>query len=424
MMARLLGASSTGGFSCSGGTGWSGVSSSFPPGGKYEFVNYNFTGAASTVKLYGVNGVGKGFQFDGTTLVFITTGMTVDTPTKIAAHRHHLFFGYPGGSVQHSSLGDPLTWSPTLGAAELAMGDEITDLVTAGPTSLLIMAKNSLAALYGNDASDWQIEILTNEAGAIPHTAEKLGTIIYMDNRGIRSVATTAAFGNFAIGTMTQMVAPLLRNKLGDGQFPVASCRVRARDTYRVFFADGTGISVYMGKKTPEVMAIDLGVPVNVCCSAETDEGLEKVWIGSDNGFVYQLDKGRSFDGEAVNYHLRLPFNHQGMPHTSKRMHKVSIEYDAPGSINLSITGEVDYADPSEPPLAEHNAAAQGGGGYWDAVDWDEFYWSAPVEGNMEVYIDGVGESVSLLLGGEQADEEPHILQGMTLFYSVRGLSR
>ena len=402
-------------------TGWQQVSAAFPPGGTYEFITYNFIGAQAGVKMYGVNGVGKGFQYDGSTLIFITTTMAPDTPTKVAAHKRHLFFAFPGGSVQHSSIGDPLAWQPITGAAEIAVGDEVTDLVPSAPANLAILAKNSISLLYGNDATDWQLETLTTEAGALPHTAEKMGQIIYMDNRGIRAINTTPAFGNFTVGTMTQLIAPLLRAKLQANQTPVASIRVRTRDTYRVFFADGTGISVYMGKKHPEVMPIDLGVGIYCAVSAETETTTEKIWVGSTNGYVYQLDKGRSFDGAVLNYHMRLPFTHHGSPHTLKRWHRAAVEYDATDLMTLKVAGEVDYADPAEPGMVSQNVSAVGGGGFWDAVNWDQFNWSAPVEGKIEVFIDGVGESMSLLLGGEQSDEEPHILQGLTLFYSVRG---
>lgn len=400
------------------------VANALPPGGTYEFVIYNFYGNSGALRMYAINGVGKGFEFTGTVFTPITTGMDVDTPIKIVAHKKHLFFAFSGGSVQHSSLGDPVTWSALTGAAEIAVGDEIADFQTAAPTSLIIMAKNSICVLYGNDASDWQLETLTNEAGALAHTAQKIGPVIYMDNRGIRSIATTSAYGDFTLGTMTQMIAPLLRAKLNTGQNPVACCRVRTLNLYRVFFADGTGISVYLGKKSPEVMPIDFAIPITCACSAETSNSVEQIWFGSDNGYVYQMDKGRSFDGEIVSYHLRLPFTHHGLPHTRKRWHKVILEYDANGNAALSLTGEVDYADPGEPSLAEQTVPVYGGGGFWDAVNWDEFFWSAPVDGKQKVYIDAVGESLSLLVGGEADDEEAHTLQGLTIFYTVRGVVR
>lgn len=404
--------------------GWSLVSAVFPAGGSYEFINYNFIGASAGLKMYGINGVGKGFQFDGATVVLIDTTMTPDVPIKLAAHKRHLFFAFAGGSVQHSSIGDPLVWNPLTGAAEIAVGDEVTDLMPSAPSNLVIMAKNSINVLYGNDATDWQLETLTNEAGALPFTAEKIGPIIYMDNRGIRALDTTPAFGNFTIGTMTQTIGPLLKSRLAAGNTPVASIRVRTRDLYRVFWADGLGVSVYLGKKQPEVMLIDLGLPVTCAVSVETTDNIEKIWFGSTNGMVYQMDKGRSFDGNAVAYYLRLPFNHMGGPNLTKRWHKVALEYDAASTISLSLAGEVDNADPEEPVIAEQELLGFGGGGFWGSVNWDQFYWSAPVDGEAVAYLDALGKNMSLLLGGEQADEEPHTLQGITLSYTVRGAIR
>lgn len=402
-------------------TGWQLVSSAFPPGGRYELGNFNFLGAAAEAKMYGVNGVGKGFQFDGTNLIFIDTGMVPDIPIKQTAHKRHLFYAFRGGSAQHSSIGDPLEWSAVTGAAEIAVGDEITDLVPAAPENMAIMARNSVHMLYGNDATDWQLTALTSEAGALPYTAQKMGPIIYMDNRGIRALDTTSAFGNFEIGTMSQPVQPMLRNRLAMGDVPVASIRVRARNLYRVFFAGGFAFSVFMGKKKPEVMPIMLGVNLTCIVSAETENASEQIWFGAENGFVYQMDRGRSFDGQPVNYFLRLPFNHMGGPNIIKRWHKVELEYDAGSAITLKLAGEVDNASPEEPALAEQLLYGYGSGGFWDSVIWDQFYWSAPIDGQASAYISALGKNLSLLFAGEQVDEESHTLQGVTLYYTVRG---
>ena len=405
-------------------SGWSMVNDTFPPEGLYELGTFNFYGAANRARMYGINGVGQGFEYDGITLTFIATGMDPDIPIKLTAHKRHLFFAFVGGSVQHSSIGDPLDWKPITGAAEIAVGDEITDFVPAAPANMVIMARNSVQVLYGNDATDWQLEALTSEAGALPYTAEKIGSVIYMDNRGIRSLDTTPSFGNFTLGTMTQLIAPILRTRLASGDLPVASCRVRARDLYRVFFEGGEGLSVYLGKKKPEVMPISLLADLTCVTSVETEDGSEKIWFGSEDGFVYQMDKGRSYDGLPVQYYLRLPFNHMGGPNLTKRWHKLALEYDAASAITLKLAGEVDNAEPDEPVLKEQDLIGYGGGGFWDAVNWDQFYWSSPVDGEATAYIDALGKNISLLFGGEEADEEPHILQGLTLYYTVRGALR
>lgn len=406
-------------------TGWVQVSDAFPAGGRYELLNYNFFGATNLYRMYGVNGVGKAFQFDGTTLTFITSGMTVDTPARIAVHARHLFLSFPGGSLQHSATGDPLTWTPRLGAGELAIGDEITDLISNTAASLVVLGRNSVNILYGTSTNDWRMETLSDEAGALAWSAEKIGTPLYMDNRGVRSLTATQSFGNFSIGTLTYPVATLIRTKLRTGVVPVASVRVRTRDTYRLFFSDNSAISIYMGKKVPEIMVLDFGRAVTCACSVEEGGAGELILFGSDNGMVYRMDYGRSFDGQPVLFYLRLPFNHMGGPHTLKRWHRAVVEFNAPvGAIELRVSGEVDYGDPSEPSMEQQFFRSTGGGGFWDTVNWDQFYWSSAVEGTAEAYLDGVGNNMSLLIGGEAGDEDPHLLQGLTLFYTDRGQVR
>jgi hypothetical protein len=154
--------------------------------------------------MYGVNGVGRAFEYDGTVLIPpIRSGMTVDTPHRIAEHMNHLFLAFPGGQLQNSSIGEPLDlerghWCRGL----CGLGDEITDLVPANAGVLTILAQNKIANLYGTSRGDFQIQTLSDEAGALPWTADKVGEPIYMDSRGLRSLSTTQAYGNFNIGTL------------------------------------------------------------------------------------------------------------------------------------------------------------------------------------------------------------------------------
>jgi hypothetical protein len=125
------------------------VAITLPPNGRYELLNHNFYGTANTLRMYGVNGVGRAFEFDGTTFTPIRSGMAVDTPHRIAEHMNHLFLAFPGGAFQNSSIGAPLDWSAVTGAAAYGMGDEITDLIPANAGVLTILAENKIANLYG-----------------------------------------------------------------------------------------------------------------------------------------------------------------------------------------------------------------------------------------------------------------------------------
>lgn len=399
-----------------------GTAYALPAGGKYFFLNHNFYGASNLSRTYGVNGVGKAFEYSGTTAVLspITTGMTTDTPVRIAEHKNSLFLAFPGGSIQFSTVGEPLDYSPVTGAGELGIGNEVMDFATP-PNSLAILGETSIHVLYGNDSSDYQLEELTDSAGALPYTAQEVGGVLYMDNRGLRSLSAAQNFGNFRMATISRLIEPLLKDKREDSIEPSASLVCRASDQYWLFFEDGTGFVAYMGGKEPSILPFNLGVTVTCAASVE-DDGVERLFVGCSNGFVYELNKGTSFDGAVIEHYVRLPFNHFGSPQVDKRVHKVIADLEASGTTTLTVSAEFNYGA-TQGPVHETLTVTTGGGAI-DSLGSNELYFASQIETVAEAYIDGVAKNVSLKIGGSTSTEEPHTLTGITYLVSPRRLVR
>jgi len=401
------------------------VPQAFPAGGRYFTKNSNFYGASNLKEMYGCNGVGRGFAFDGSSLVFIRTGMVPDAPMRVEVFKKHLFFGFAGGSVQHSETGDPLLWSAVLGAGEIALGAEVTDLL-AGTDALFMFTVDQINYLSGSDASDWVMTPLSNEEGqgAIAHTAATIGKPMYLDVGGLRSISASQDYGNFRLGSVIPQVEPTLAAKRRQGIIPVAAIVTKSKDQYRLFFSDGSGISVYFGRKYAEPMLFQL--PRVVTCSASQFEPAtgERVFFGAENGFVYELDVGTSFDGDTITAYLQLPWDHEGSPDVLKRFHKVIIEMDATPDTHIGVFAEFDYADGEQGTLPQQEFTVSGGGGVWDAISWDMFYWSAPAEGRAEAYIDGQGENMSVVIVSTSSEQPAYTLNSIRKKISVRGMKR
>jgi hypothetical protein len=396
---------------------------SLPAGGEYSFITHNFFGVSDLLRTYGVNGVGKAFEYDTTADILspILTGMTVDTPTHLAAHRGSLFLSFPGGSLQFSTVGNPLSFDAVVGAGEIGMGSDITALIPATQGALAILAENSIGVLYGNDSADYQLEVLTDEAGAKAHTAQKVGQVYYMDNRGVRSLAASAAYGNFRLGAVSELIEPLLKDFTRDGVEPVASLVCRTAGQLWYFFDNGTGIIIYFGGKTPSILPFDLGKVVTCACSVE-DAGEERLFIGCSDGFVYELNKGTSFDGAVIEHYLRLPFNHFGNPQLLKRLHKVTVDLEASGTTTLNVSADLDYG--AEAGVSAQELVVTTGGGAIDDLGSNELYYASQIETQAEAWIDGTCRNVSLKIGGSTSAEEPHTLTGVTYHISPRGMRR
>lgn len=400
------------------------TANTLPNGGRYDFVNHNFYGASNLERMYGCQGVGTAFEWDGSVFVPLPTGMTTDTPQHISVYKNHLSLSFPGGSTQKSGIGDPYAWTVITGASELAMGQDITGFVRDVARSEMIFCRNKVGELFGNDSTDFVLNVLADDAGAIEWTMQMIGKPIYLDDRGLRNTSTTQAYGDFKQGTLTQIVEPLFRTKRAAGVTAVASLRCRAKDQYRLYWSDNTGITVYLGRKQPEVIPFDLGKRVYAICSSEDSSGDEIMFFGSDDGYVYQIDSGTSYDGSAVSAYLRLPFNHIGTPTQNKRFHKATLEIDASPSAVLGVLADFSYAHEDLPESVQQDFTVTGGGAFWDESTWDEFYWDSSVEGLAEAYIDGFGKNVSIAIVSSATYEDPHTIHGVTLHYSSRGLAR
>ena len=399
------------------------VAVTFPAGGRYEWTIHNFYGAVGTERAYGANGVGKAFSFDGESAFHITTGMPTDTPFLIAEHKNHLFLGFPKGSVQFSNPGEPMTVDATLGAGEIGLGKELTNLLSNTSSSLIITTGSSVAVLTGNDSTDFLLETLSDEAGARRFSGQRIGNVLYMDERGIRSVKATQFYGNFTLGTFTTLIQATLETKRNLGVSPCASCVIKGKDQYLLFFDDGTGISLYMGRKNPEAMLFEYPFTVTAI-HVGLDNGNERVFVGADDGFVYELNVGTSFDGAEIEAYMQLPFSHQGGPRVMKRYHKSILEMVCGPGTEIALVAEFEYGDGYQPYPHDGIFGVQGSGGLWGISNWGEFYWSAPNVAKAEAYLQGVGDNMSLVVFSKSSTMDSYIVQGATIMFSVRGQKR
>ena len=401
-----------------------------PTGGKYEFQNYNFGGSTGTYYLWGVNGVGRGFRFDGTDFAYVhVTGLSDanDKPQHLSAHKKHLFFSI-GSSLQHSSTGLPMTWNAITGAAELATGDTITGLQDQPGGVLGVFNRNSTYLLYGDDINNWDLVDYSLEKGAIEWTIQDAGFSIYWDDRGFQRLQQTDAYGDFATDSISQAIDSIVQ---ASKALVVDSVRIRSKDQYRVFFSDNTGIICRIDKNPKysnqdrfEYMTFEYDHLVTCICAEEDSNGIEQVFFGSDDGFVYQAEKGESFDGALIEYFARLAFCHCKTPRQKKRFHKATLQIDSPNETPLTYVPEFSYGSSDQPATATADLDVASGGGYWDSSFWGQFIWDGQLVGEAEAYIDGQGINISLQIQGESNYEQVHTLQSATYNFSPRGLRR
>lgn len=398
------------------------------PGGRYEFRNWNFGGHQDDRRMYGVNGQQEAFEYDPTDDVFvlIETGMSDDRPNHIAVWSNHLFLSFRGGSAQHSGYLRPYSFHPVTGADERTAGENIVGMQEE-KQALFIFTRNKAFVLYGDVRENFQMRPFSKEVGAIEWSIQRIGTTFYADDRGMTNLEAVDKYGNFAHASISQKIETLMREHIASNRIRCAGIS-RRKNLYRLFFSDGSGLVLGIGRKgVTGFMNFDFGGTVTAfsACSGEYEEGSqfeERSLIGADDGFVYELDKGDNFDGNAIDAFMRTSPHYSKSPSRYKRYRKCQIDLESAGKTTIEVAPEYNFGTSfgGKPRLLE----ASGGGGLWNIDNWNEFKWSAPAKSYLSFKLEGSGYNITFLFHTDEKDEPSHTIYGIMLQWSMRRINR
>ena len=160
------------------------------------------------------------------------------------------------------------------------------------------------------------------------------------------------------------------------------------------------------------------------------------MFFGSTDGYVYQMDKGTSFNGNPITAVARFRFNNLKSPQTNKRIRRIVPQIDAPRYTYLFVSVDFDYGNTGNDGIAWSDLVdPESPAGYWDIADWDDLVWDGKSTDSPMLRVKGGGLNFGLMFyhSGEwelQDDEDSprsgltgagsHTLQGYTVHYSNR----
>jgi hypothetical protein len=388
------------------------------PTGRVETVIANINGAT---RVYGADGVNYGFEFDGTTYVRIRTGMTTDTPNHVVVHKAHLFFSF-GASVQFSGIGNPYTWSPVVGAGEIALNSSVTAfLVQPGDQStgaMAIYSDDNTSILYGSSSANFQLVSYNVGTGAKAYSCQNINVSYSFDDRGVMNMATTLNFGNFDSAALTLNLRPFVSERRN---LATASGVNREKGQYRVFFSDGYALYVTLANGSfMGAMPMQFPNPVTCMSEGQRPDGAETAFFGSTNGYVYRLDAGTSFDGAEIAANMTLVFNAIGSPRLLKRFRKASLEVNGTSYADFYFNYDLAYATTEIGQTAQTLYTTSLSASYWDTSYWDFFVWDERTLAPSEVEVNGTAENIALRIASNSPYFQPFTINSAILHYTPR----
>ena len=401
-----------------------------------EFTVYNFGGHSGTRSLYGVDGVNKAFEWDGTTFTEITTGMTTDAPTHIAARRKTLYLSFSGGSVQHSAIGDPTNFTPVVtAAAELGVGDEVTGMLVVRDDALMIASKDSIKFLTGAPSASDVLLDYSNDLGSIEWSLQNVGVPMFLDQEGLVLLAASDVSGGWNRDTASQKINKSLLPKR---TIVTASVVRRSTNVYRLFFSDGSGYSVSLNGNFSAGIGAVTGISklsfqhaVTTACNSNDAASAETIHFASSaDGYIRRMDSGTSMDGTAFFYQLKTAYDY--MPshkdaYTRATFRTVRLQMDAKSlNTQLTVRPSFDWGLPGKADPIAISFSPSGRLGFTLGSATDGILGEDTLGGTstpIATFYAGQqgGVSMSLYIYGKTSDEKPHTFYGVLTEWDAEG---
>ncbi len=410
------------------------------PHGSYSFIKGRFDllpGLQRQEVTFFTNGVNYPTYYDGTNIVPIIHTNLPDSQGVFASHiiefKNRLFLAYSDGRLWYSGVGDPLNYDTvTGGAGEIYMSDEITSLVVGRGGVLVVFCRNSIQIIKsiidsnlssGTTQADYAFfnETFSDKSGALAQTTERvLGEILYLDDRGVTKLENTDTYGDFTAGTISDNIQKTLLEKK---DLVVTSAVHRENNQYRLFFSDKTGLIFTFNKerKIKGITSIKYDHVLTCFTEGENLSGELQMFFGSDDGYVYKMDSGSSFDGGSIQTKLATAFYSYNSPTNWKQFKKLTMETQAVKGFRFYGIPEYNYRDFRVPKSLEASYTSVGSGGTWGSDSWGHFsYGSTEVESPV-LYLQGYGNNMSMVITSSSKYAEPHTLSSLLVEYSIIG---
>lgn len=392
------------------------------PGGRYRFRNWNFFGQASTRRMYGVSGTHRAFEFDGTTFVPISTGLSLalDTPAHLEINRGTLWLAVRSSAL-YCAPGTPYNFSALSFAGEIAVGADITALQALPGKALGIFTKDITFGVFGSSQEDFVMDNIAPESGTASGIVGALTSTFALDDRGVIDIKAAQEYGNFSFATASRKIQPLVADMR---RLAVESVVIHSKDQWRILMSDGRSVSMIpRGRAGNEFMVQQYLFSPTVACCEENESGNERYFIGAADGFIYEMEKGSTFDGAAIEAYFRMNFFHAGTPRLDKTFLNALMDMSSGFYGNVAYTAEFSQA--------AYGVSSSGGtedlistGSLWDVSLWDVMVWDSPNLSTVRLKASGTGTSVSISFYSNTKLDPSHAVQEATFYHIRRKLNR
>ena len=386
-------------------------------------------------KLYSFRMEGTGAL---TTRTFFAFEITVDGTNGvkyITIHDHHLIAAGVEdnlNTVYYSVYNDPDDFTGA-GAGSVVISDQIQG-IRGFRTDLIVFAKNSIHKLINiNDSANIRIDPITENVGCLSgYSVQEIGgDLLFLSPDGIRTIAGTARIGDVELSSISRQVQQIIGELAAEvNEYTINSTVLRSKSQYRLFYSDPasnyTTAKGIIGTLTPNGFewSETLGIQAFGLVSGFNANGIEVLYHGDKDGYVYNHDTGFAFNpaGTSVNIKAvyQTPNYDFGDIGTRKTLKYVRISLSPEGQVEPSLRVRYDYEDTSIPQPAEYVLSAVPSPAVFGTSTFGNVLFGGTNDPMVRQTVEGSGNTCSFRITSEDTNA-PYSINGLYIDYMPSG---
>lgn len=389
------------------GTTWTTLATAANLGNKVHHDEYTFDG---THKVVFVDGVNYPAIYNDTTnvLSFLSAPTDVLGAKYVRIFKNHIFYAN-GSKLIYSAPFSETNFSGLDGAAIIDIGHTITGMIIFRDI-LFVFARNKIVQVTGSSYTDFAVSPVTQSIGCIDgDTIQEIGgDIMYLAPDGLRLLSATDRTDDFALEVASNPISKDTSTFIASTN-NFCSLTIRSKAQYRIFAysaldssssARGLLATKFSDQGSSDIQwGTLLGFKVSSCDSKYTESG-EQIVFGNNDGYVYTMDFGSSFNGANINSIYESPYMPITDPQLRKTFYKLTLYVSPTGVFNLQCGikydfGRINGMDVIQ-PATFRIASTTGGIALWGTVRWNEFFYGGVIDKVYNHNLIGSGKTFSI----------------------------
>ena len=322
-------------------------------GGRVRSAEFNLDGPDKVVFVDGTNfPVIYDSSDDHAIILDATDSADVSGATDVAIFKNTAFYAV-GNKLVFTAPDTIDDFAVANGAGVINVDFTITGL-SVFRDQLIIFTAGTIKRLTGNTSSDFQLTPITEKIGCIDgRTIQEFGgDIMYLAADGLRLLSATDRIGDFALDVASDRIYRTAVDFLDITEARFESVIIRSKSQYRIFsYKDGFSSSTSEGLIATKYIAqggtgvswgTTLGIRVFVADGIYENER-ETIVFANDDGYVYKMEDGVSFDGSNIPSIYQSPNLPITDPQVRKTIYKAALYIQPTGLMTLDISLKYDF---------------------------------------------------------------------------------